>query len=54
MPGEYTAFEYEKIRDFALQENNEFDISNTEKIVILGDLLTTDILFGNLNNMVTV
>ena len=25
-----------------------------EKIVMVGDMLTTDILFGNLNNMATV
>ena len=30
------------------------DLSNTEKIVLIGDQLITDIMFGNLNKMVTI
>jgi len=31
-----------------------WDLSNPEEIAIIGDRLTTDMLFGNLNNLATV
>ena len=32
---------------------DDLDISNTEKTIIIGNQLTTDIMFGNMNNMVS-
>ena len=32
----------------------DFDMSEPEKIVLVGESLTTDILFGNMNQMATV
>ena len=37
-----------------MDQKYEYDISNPEKIVVVGDRLTTDILFGNINNMATI
>ena len=30
------------------------DLENTEKMVMIGDQLTTDVMFGNINNMVSI
>ena len=31
-----------------------YDLSKPEKIVMVGDELLTDVMFGNINNMATV
>ena len=41
------------MRDY-IKEWHGLDFSEPEKIVLVGNSITTDILFGNLNNMVTV
>ena len=46
-------FNFEKLAQVAKDEFN-FDMSKPEKIVMVGDQLTSDILFGNLNGMATV
>ena len=37
-----------------MKKTYNYDMGSPEKIVIVSDSLTTDIMFGNLNNMATV
>ena len=46
-------FYFEKLQEKVKKQYNQ-DLINTEKIVMVGDELLTDIMFGNINQMVTV
>ena len=50
---EQDPFDFTNIRDY-LKETYEQDISDSKNIVMVGDQLTSDILFGNSNEMTTV
>ena len=47
-------FNWEQFKKVAESKDHEFDMSKPEKIVMVGDMLTTDVIFGNLNKMSTV
>jgi len=46
-------YEFKAAKKIAMEKFN-YDMSETEKIVMIGSHLTNDILFGNINKMVTV
>ena len=46
-------YNFEKLRDHCKTEL-KYEFSSPENMVLIGDTLTTDILFGNLNNMSTI
>ena len=43
----------DKLKNLAIEEPN-YDMSKLDKTVYIGDQLTTDILWGNINGMTTV
>ena len=46
-------FNFLAFKKYAYDEY-KFDMSDTSKIVTIGDQLTFDVLFGSLNNMTTI
>ena len=46
-------FYFNKLKERTLKYYNS-DFSNADKTVMVGDELLTDIMFGNINKMVTV
>ena len=46
-------FNWEEVIDF-FKEEFSYDMSKSDKIVMIGETLTTDIMFGNLNKMATI
>ena len=51
--GKLPFIDMENLRNI-LKERFEYDLGNTERTILVGDTLTTNILFGNLNNMATI
>ena len=49
----YKPFNIENFRN-VLKTKHDYELGCTEKIVKIGDWITTDILFGKLNNMVSI
>ena len=46
-------YDFKKIRKI-IKIENKFDISQPDKVVVIGDQLTTDIIFGNLSGMKSI
>ena len=46
-------FNFQDLKDY-IKEDLEVELNEPEKYVMIGDQLTTDVLFGNLNKMATV
>lgn len=46
-------FNFNKIKNLAKKRYN-YDLGNPEKMVMVGDRLTSDVMFGNINRMATV
>ena len=47
-------FNFPLFEKWAEEEDWNFDLKKPEKYVFVGDMLTCDVMFGNLNNMSTV
>ena len=46
-------FNFEKLKEYVEIEFDD-EMQNLDKTVIIGDSLTRDIMFGNMNNMCTI
>jgi len=49
----FKPFGFEEMKEVAKKEF-DYDLGDPSKIVMFGDELTTDIMFGNMNKMLTV